>query len=750
MAGNREVYQRQMDLGNDAGWRGQWSKAVDAFTLAVQEFPDESDAHTNLGLALLRDGQLNAALKVYKRANQLAPTDPEPLEGSAEALERMGRLKEAAQQYVKVSEAYLATRDIEKAIANWERATQLTPGLVSVHAKLAQAYERIGDKPQAIREYLTLAFNFRRMDDIPKAVKAVERALRLDKRNPQALNTLRALRSGGEVHLPEEVKNRSKRSDELQAITDTGLFDFVIEEDVVAEAHPLGPIGESMAEAMEILAQYVVEGGLDMSVAFALQGMEYQRQDVKRDAIAAYQQAIQAGMGHPALKLCLGGLLVLNNQPKDSLSHLGEATLDLNLAAGALHGMGLAYYKLGDQKKASRYLIQSLSSVDTSLATDESEIEELIGVYENLLMALDGRVDEALQPINERFTNLLSGKDWKNRISETRRHLEETFRDEGGQGLVDFLAAKGGDILAQSVSMIDRCIRQGLFTLAMDEAHRAVESSPYYLPLHVRMAEIMMKEGRIRQAIDKYNTVAKSYIVRNENERAASILSEVLEMAPLDVEVRMNLIELLEDEQRWDEALDQHMGLANTYQQLSDFDRANDTYVAAEKLARRVSADSTKIVSIKHRIADIAQMRLNTRQAQKVYEEILDIDTSDEKALRVLVDIYFTQGNAVDAVKKLDMLLGAYAKKGQINLMTTLLEELVRMYPQDTALRSRMAQVYKRLGRKGEAIEQLDALGELQLEAGAHEDAANTIRQIIGLKPDRVEEYQRLLSQLGG
>lgn len=63
-------------------------------------------------------------------------------------LERMGQLREAAQQYVKVSELYVAMKDIEKAIMTWEHATTLTPGLVSVHARLAQAYERIGDKPK--------------------------------------------------------------------------------------------------------------------------------------------------------------------------------------------------------------------------------------------------------------------------------------------------------------------------------------------------------------------------------------------------------------------------------------------------------------------------------------------------------------------------------------------------------------------------------------------------------------------------
>jgi tetratricopeptide (TPR) repeat protein len=420
------------------------------------------------------------------------------------------------------------------------------------------------------------------------------------------------------------------------------------------------------------------------------------------------------------------------------------------LNAGALHAIGLAHYKLGDHKKASRYLIRSLQAVDTSLADNQEEIDELTIVYDNLLAALDGRTPDALSVINERFIGLLSGKDWKHRIAETRRHLDETLRDEGGQGVVDFLVAKGGDELAESVSRIDRFIRQGLYTLAMDECHRALERSPHYLPIHVRTAEIMMKEGRIRQAINKYNIVARSYLVRQEHERAASILQEVLEMAPLDVEVRTNLIELLESQDRQSEALDQYIDLAATYQQLGDFDNATQTFSAAERLATRIEVDNSKIIEIKHHIADLNQMRLNTRQAQRVYEAIIELDAQDEKALRGLVDIYFNQNNQVEAVKRLDSLLSLYAKKGMVNRITQMLEEFVQQYPSDTALRSRLASFYKRLGRVQEAIEQLDALGELQLDAGLNKDAANTIRQIITLKPDRIDEYKKLLSQLGG
>jgi tetratricopeptide (TPR) repeat protein len=366
------------------------------------------------------------------------------------------------------------------------------------------------------------------------------------------------------------------------------------------------------------------------------------------------------------------------------------------------------------------------------------------------LTTLEGRSNEALTAINTRFVNLLSGKEWKQRIGDTRRQLEDTLRDQGEQGVVDILVATQGDKLTESVSLIDKYMRQGLLTLAIDEAHRAVEFSPFYLPVHVRMAEIMMKEGRVRQAITKYNTIAKTYLVRGENDRAASILSEVLEMAPLDISVRESLIELLESEERWDEALDQYIDLADTHHQLGNFDMSRDIFNSAEKMANKVGASADRIVRIKHRVADIDQMRLDIRKAQKTYEEIIQLSPTDERANRMLIDIHYRQNNTVEAIKRLDALLGIYAKSKQINRITQLLEELVTMYPNDTGLRSRLAAIYRQLSRKEDAIKQLDALGELQLEAGLHQDAITTIRQIVSLNPDGIEDYRKLLSQLGG
>jgi tetratricopeptide (TPR) repeat protein len=749
MVGMSADFRRLVEEGDNAAWNKDWRTAIERYAQALKLAPDDAEVHISLGLALISSQQLDRALTVFKRATELAPDDPVPLESCADVLERMGQLKEAAQNYVKVADIYLAQRDFDRAIGNWERATQLTPGLTAIHARLAQAYERIGQNSRAVREYLTLAFNFRRQNETDKAIRAVERALKLDKNNAQALNALRALQSGGEVVLPQEdVRKRP----EPRPQADVDLFlDHSFSASAQDEGHAddeRGPIGKAIDETLEILAADVVEGGLDMSAMSVLQGMEMQRQGQTDKAIVAYQQALQMGVQHPALQLNLGALLVEAERPKEAIRPLGEAMTLKEAAPGALHGMALAYQQMGEALKAARTFVQCLKAVDLSAGLKGQEAQEVAFVYDSLASVLEGRNQEVLNAINERFVQLLSGTDWRKRIPEMRRQLNERREDEGDQGMVDFLVARVSEDQAISIVLIDRYIHQGLFTLAMDETQRAIEEAPFYLPLHVRMAEIMMKEGRIRPAINKYAIIARSYMVREEVDRAASILFEVLEMAPLDVDIRTTLIELLESENRSTEALDQVIELAVTYQQLGDFEKSMQTLGTADRLARRIGAPTEKLVEIKHALADIYQMRLNARMAQKVYDEILEIAPQDEKALRQQIDILYGQGNQVEAVKRLDALLGIYAKKGMVTRITQLLEQLVSTYQKDTALRSRLASIYKRLGQIQKAVEQLDALGELQLDAGLNKDAANTIRQIIAMKPERVEEYVRLLQQL--
>jgi len=738
-----------MNAGHEAAWSQDWATASDHYGRALAEFPDDPEVHLNLGFSLLNADRLDEALKVYNRANQLVPEDPIPLEKSADVLERMGRLREAAGQYANVADVYLKQRDINKAIGNWEKATELTPGLVALHAKLAQAYRKIGDKKRAVYHFLMVAHNLNASGDNARAKDAAERALALNRRNVEALNALQAIESGSQMQPPKPVEDA--KPDTGNTTLDFGDTGTLFDETDPKESDPLGPMGEAMNDALTSLATNIMmSGGFETGGVEALQAMELQRQGLHNEAINAYKEANKA-MHHPALSMNLGALLLLNERPGEAIGPLNEAATEERLKPGAYHALGQAYFNQDKYKKALSFLAQAAETSELQNTDDTDTQATIRSIYEDVRQALNqrGENDQTLAAVCRRVQRLLSGNEWERRLQDARHQMAEAQRDGGGPRILEFLSEDIAEGVTDSVTLIDRYIRQGLYTLAIDEAHYALEKSPTYLPVHVRMAEVMMNEGRVRQAITKYNTVAKTYRVRGENGRAASILFEVLETAPLDLDVRRNLISLLEEESRWDEALEQYIELANTYRQLGNLDEGRSTYSEAERLADRVEADLSTRLRIKHALADIDQLKMDTRRAQRVYESIINLDPQDEKARRALIDINLQTGNQIEGINQLDDLLRLYAKRKQVKNILKLLQSLVRTYPDDSGLRSRLAAIYRQLKRYDEAVEQLEKLAHLQLDAGLTDDACATIQQIVKLNPPNVAEYKESLQKLG-
>lgn len=743
--GRREVYEHFMNMGHDFAWNKSWDKAVAAYARALQEIPEDPQSAKYLGFALLESKRYVDALKVYTRARQLAPDDPVPLEKSADVLERLGRLKEAAQQYVSVADVYLAQQDIEKAISNFERATLLTSGLLQIHYRLAQLYERTGRTRAAILQYLTLAFNFQRAKDKTKALQAIERALRLEPSNPQVLNAKRAIEAGEFIAAPQfEAPAPGTTASEKPQMS---LFD---EEDEnkpkTAEAHEDGPLGEATEKALGDLAELLLQGGLSLAEARAIQGIELQKIKDYAGALDAFKQAESMNIRHTALYMCMGALYLNNKQFAEAIKAFERAASEEDYAAGSAHGIGQAYIALGQTRKASVSLLKALRLVDTALAINPDEAGQLTAVYNQLLSSTEGMMDADLGNTNAQFNKWLTGKDWKVRIPETRRALSDRIRSGAGEELKYYVADTS---IVDAVTRIDRYIKARMYTLAMDEAYSAIEKDPVSLPVHQRIAQILMEEGRIQEAITKYNVVADSFLARDDRRNAAMILDEVIKVAPTDTGLRMSLIELLEREGQQERMLDEYIGLAHAYFQMAEMDQARDTYQEALRLAQRINAPTAKRIEVLYRMVDIFLARLDFRQAQRTYEQIRTLAPDEDRARKELVELHYRQNNPLEAIKEIDGLLQAYAKQKRGDLIIATLEQMVSARTNDMALRARLAAVYRQVNRRFDAISQLDALGELQLEAGLYKEACATIKQIINLGPTDTEQYKQLLLQLG-
>lgn len=397
-------------------------------------------------------------------------------------------------------------------------------------------------------------------------------------------------------------------------------------------------------------------------------------------------------------------------------------------------------------RAAAEQFIRALQLADLQSAINPDEAKQLVAVYDELLAATKQMQEYDLAQTCNEFNRWLSGADWKVRIPQTRRAIDDRLRGGGRNELIDIVKDPS---IVEALARVDDYIKRGLYTLAADEAMRIIEQQPTSLPAHQRVAQVLMEEGQTQAAITKYNIVINSFLARDDRTSAALILNEVIKVAPMDINLRLSLIDLLEREGDEMRMLDEYIGLASAYYQLAEIDQARDTYLAANRLAQRLNAPLEKRVEILTRLADIYMTRLDWRQAQRTFEQVRDLVPSDDKARRELVEIHFKLGNPIEAMRELDNLLRLYAQSRRGNLILSTLESMVAARPTEMGLRSRLAAVYQQIKRIPEAIEQLDALGELQLDAGLLQEACATIQQIIRLNPPNVDQYRALLTQMG-
>jgi thioredoxin-like negative regulator of GroEL len=123
------VYRRAVTLARAA----QWHEAAAAFTEIVAGNADDVDARVQLGHALLEDGQPALALAQFDAALARNAVVPAARVGRGIALLRLGRTEEA--------------------IRLLEEAVEVNPEPVRAHRELARAYEARGDLERALEHY---------------------------------------------------------------------------------------------------------------------------------------------------------------------------------------------------------------------------------------------------------------------------------------------------------------------------------------------------------------------------------------------------------------------------------------------------------------------------------------------------------------------------------------------------------------------------------------------------------------------
>lgn len=757
MAGNRDIYEHAMRAAFDHSWNRNWKAAIEAYKQALTEFPHDLAATLGLGGAFLELKQPQIALKVFERAVQLSPEDVNALANLADVQERLGMLEEAAATHTRSGNVFAQQEKLEEAADSWTRASRLAPNQVEAYLHLAQVLEQLGRTDQAATEYATLASVVQRQGDEDLVIEYCQEALRLDPDNSKAQTVLRALQSARQpatvdLEFWDEPETVSIRSDS----TDDDLLSF---ESLAAEAdQEIGgqnPMEQAQRGALQELADLLFEAGTKdgpdpRTVALIGQVIDQQTRGLLDDAITNYRKILKSGLTQTAVFFNLGTLYYERMRYDDAVEAFRRSMRDEAYTLGSHYALGLTYRAAGNMDRSLEHFIEFVKTVDLRTIRPD-QVTDLTSTYQRLTDSYIAKGEtEKANAFVQTLLKFFSERHWEQKAREARRRMDGLSEGNGPMTLAEYLETPETEVIVTAMVLTGEYMRRNMLMTGAEECFRAIQKAPTYLPLHTRLADILLKQGHTAEATTKYLVVADVYQTRGEIQEATDVYQKVLRLAPMEVKVRASLIDLLIMRGEIEQALEQYVALADVYYQLAQVDQALRKYSDALRLVPRSANETSWRVDISHRMGDIYNQRVDWARATKAYESIVAVAPNDERAQLALVDLYFKQGQNDNALQAVDTLLGIYQKVGKTQMILTVLQEAVQTRPEEMGLRARLAAAYARQGATRQAIAEYDALGEMQLEAGLREEAARTIQTIINLGPDDVEGYRRLFSQIKG
>ena len=777
MAGDSRRFQLAMTHAKRFSEQGNWAEAIKAYRFALAEFPNDPGAIIGFGQVTLSAGEVGLSRKAFEQALKLDPGNCQVLHYIAEIQEKTGQIDEAAETHLRVGNILAAQEDLDGAIESWQRATNLAPNHIDANHKLAQGLASQDKTRLAARQYLTLAAIFQRGHNHEEAMRQLEDARALIGDDPGVMAAIEAL----EQDIPIEPDQISDVPPPPGETDEDSLFEFSDFADTYAAGDELYDNGEdpfavwdeplsaptaglieaAQQDALAELANVVFED--DSSSGFQtatipkdelnmliIQAVDLQSRDELAEAIDNYRRVVKAGASNGAVFFNLG-LLSKELGQYDEAAKMLKASARLNKYNIPSHfALGQVYHAMGDFETALRHFVEAVKLVDLD-TVDGYKSQELTQHYETLADAYFTEGD------NEKVADFIAAlekfflkPDWRNKVFEARQRMDSVSDDGNVMSLAEFLETVETEVVITTLAVTSEYLRRNLLMTASEECFRAIQKAPSSLLLHVRLADILLKQDHPDAAITKYLAVAKVYLIRNQLEKAINIYQKILRLAPMDVTVRSKLIDLYISNHNLEQALDEYLTLANSYYQLAQVDRALEKYNEALRLTTNVENPDPWKVEILSQIGDIYNQRFDWTRASSAYEELRQVNPNDERVLRQLVDLYLKQRKTEQTVKTLDRLLATVQQQNQPEKRLDLLKELAANYPENMFLREKLAATYAEHGLKQAAIAEYDALGEMQLEKGLRDNATRTIQAILDLEPEDIEGYRRLLSQIGG
>ncbi len=771
MSQETEKFQELMKLGHSAAWDKEWKKALEAYQAALQLSPMDAMALASAGLASYSLDMLDESLHYYQQASSVTPDDPMPFEKMAHIYERNEMIGDAVKALMHAAEKQLKARNANLAISDLKNASRLDPTQQSPRLRLAMIYDKMGLKNESAAEYLNMAAILQAAGDHEKAVQAVQYSIKLDPQNPSAPKALEFLKSGKQLPL-------SQPTPQDVLLSETRDQGSVSQPEPVVETTPdYDPLTEGKLTALKELAGLLFEGrdagageiptarrsfnllnwgtgqlpGKQVERSRMLEhlnrAIDLQTAGKDNEAVVELERAISLGLDLPAADYLYAYLIHQRNSQK-AIKQLQKSVRVSTYALPSFLLMAKLKRTAKQTREACLNYLQALKSADIQTLPEALE-NEMSLLYEPLIETQmqeqdEKKLDEICRMIEEQLTRA----DWRAYIKQVRAQMPPPSEGVIPTPLAEMLLDTGTCKVIEQLAYIKNLAAEGKIRAAMEEAFFAITCAPYYLPLHIQIGELLIQEGQTSEAVEKFIHAATLYNVKGETGQAIRLLNRVSSLAPMNLDIKAMLIDLLITHGSIDDAIKQYMEIANVHYLLAELDLAKRQYQQAFALTNRSKDPQGWAMKILNKLADIELQSLDLKEAVKILEQLRNLEPQDASTRATLVDLYLRIGLGSAAMNELDAYLKLLDSTGQHHSAERFLEGLLEEKPDNTEIQKRLISFYQTQNRTAEIVEKLDALAEKCLGQENKAGALATLQNIISLNPSNVNDYRRLFDEL--
>jgi tetratricopeptide (TPR) repeat protein len=262
------------------------------------------------------------------------------------------------------------------------------------------------------------------------------------------------------------------------------------------------------------------------------------------------------------------------------------------------------------------------------------------------------------------------------------------------------------DAIKYYLATADSLAKEGKKDELFDIYSRILSLSPSNIPLRIKVAEILFKQGLISDAAKEYLAIAGIYESKGDFQKSEEYCRKAIDMQPLNK--------------------DAVIGLSYLYEKAGKRDKAAEVMKEATVLFH----ENIEVLS---RAAEVSLAVNDTLNAKNFLTKINELDPDNAKSRGLLGEIYLEEGSPEMAWAEYRFIIDWMIREKRYDEAVGLFERFRDIDPLETGMG--LVSLHKQLGNEPKIIEELVSLGDIYQGKGMLDDALSCFGEALEREP---------------